>query len=40
VPELAKVKHLEFADIDSGHWPMFSKPNELARLLTDVAAQD
>jgi pimeloyl-ACP methyl ester carboxylesterase len=40
VPELAKAKHLEFADIDSGHWPMFSKPNELARLLADVAAQD
>ena len=40
VPELAKAKHLEFADIDSGHWPMFSKPNELARLLAEVAAQD
>jgi pimeloyl-ACP methyl ester carboxylesterase len=40
VPELAKAKHLEFVDIDSGHWPMFSKPNELARLLADVAAQD
>ena len=40
VPELAKAKHLEFADIDSGHWPMFSKPDELARLLTEVAAQD
>ena len=40
VPELAKAKHLEFVDIDSGHWPMFSKPDELARLLADVAAQD
>jgi pimeloyl-ACP methyl ester carboxylesterase len=40
VPELAKAKHLEFADIDSGHWPMFSKPDELARLLADIAAQD
>src|SRR6202167_3495325 len=40
VPELAKAKHLEFVDIDSGHWPMFSKPNELARLLAEVAAQD
>jgi pimeloyl-ACP methyl ester carboxylesterase len=39
VPELAKAKHLEFADIDSGHWPMFSKPKELARLLAEVAAQ-
>ena len=40
VPELAKVKHLEFVDIDSGHWPMLSKPDELARLLAEVAAQD
>jgi pimeloyl-ACP methyl ester carboxylesterase len=40
VPELAKARHLEFADIDSGHWPMFTKPDELARILADVAAQD
>jgi pimeloyl-ACP methyl ester carboxylesterase len=34
VPELATAKHVEFVDIDSGHWPMFTKPVELARLLT------
>ena len=39
VPELAKARHLKFVDIDSGHWPMFTKPDELARLLADVAAQ-
>jgi pimeloyl-ACP methyl ester carboxylesterase len=33
VPELAKAKHVEFVDIDSGHWPMVTKPVELARLL-------
>ena len=38
VPELAKARHLDFADIDSGHWPMVSKPAELARLLAAVAA--
>jgi len=38
VPELAKVKHLDFVDIDSGHWPMFSAPVELARLLAAAAA--
>jgi pimeloyl-ACP methyl ester carboxylesterase len=38
VPELARAKHLEFADIDSGHWPMVSKPTELARLLAAAAA--
>ncbi|MFE8013813.1 alpha/beta fold hydrolase [Streptomyces antibioticus] len=38
VPELAKAERVEFADIDSGHWPMFSKPAELAHLLGQVAA--
>jgi pimeloyl-ACP methyl ester carboxylesterase len=37
VPELAKAKHLSFANIDSGHWPMMSAPTELARLLADAA---
>lgn len=37
VPELAKAKHVEFVDIDSGHWPMVTKPVELARLLAAAA---
>jgi pimeloyl-ACP methyl ester carboxylesterase len=39
-PELAKAKHLDFVDIDSGHWPMVSKPVELARLLAAMATED
>jgi len=39
VPELAKAKHLDFVDIDSGHWPMFTKPAELARLLAAAATE-
>ncbi len=39
VPDLAKAKHLDFVDIDSGHWPMFTKPTELARLLAAAAAE-
>jgi pimeloyl-ACP methyl ester carboxylesterase len=39
VPELAKAKHLEIVDIDSGHWPMLSRPTELARLLAAAAAE-
>ncbi|MFD5408195.1 alpha/beta hydrolase, partial [Streptomyces griseorubiginosus] len=31
-------RHLDFVDIDSGHWPMFTKPAELARLLAAAAA--
>ncbi|GAB2847373.1 alpha/beta fold hydrolase [Lentzea nigeriaca] len=38
VPELAKAKHLDFVDIDSGHWPMHTKPAELARLLAAATA--
>jgi pimeloyl-ACP methyl ester carboxylesterase len=37
VPELAQAKHVDFADIDSGHWPMVTKPVELARILAAAA---
>lgn len=40
VAELGKAKHLEFVDIDSGHWPMVTKPAELARLLAAAASDD
>jgi len=40
VPELAQAKHLDLVDIESGHWPMISKPVELARLLAVAAAGD
>ncbi len=36
-PELAKAKHLDLVDIDSGHWPMLTKPVELARILAAAA---
>lgn len=37
VPELARARHVDFVDIDSGHWPMVTSPVELARLLADAA---
>jgi pimeloyl-ACP methyl ester carboxylesterase len=37
LPELANAKELELVDIDSGHWPMLTKPVELARLLAGGA---
>jgi pimeloyl-ACP methyl ester carboxylesterase len=37
VAELAQVTHVDFVDIDSGHWPMHTKPTELARLLAAAA---
>lgn len=37
LPELSKARHVEFVDIDSGHWPMVTKPAELARILAAQA---
>ncbi|WBB77992.1 alpha/beta hydrolase [Micromonospora sp. WMMD882] len=33
VPELARASHVDLVDIDSGHWPMITRPTELARIL-------
>lgn len=38
VPELNRAKQVAFVDIDSGHWPMVSRPAELARIL-DAATE-
>lgn len=35
VPELARARHVDLVDIDSGHWPMVTRPVELARLLAE-----
>ncbi|WP_067474726.1 alpha/beta fold hydrolase [Actinomadura hibisca] len=37
-PELARAAHLEYADLDSGHWPMVTRPRELAAVLAKAAA--
>jgi len=39
VPELARAEHVAFVDIDSGHWPMVTKPGELARILDEIATR-
>ncbi|MEU9396340.1 alpha/beta hydrolase [Streptomyces sp. NPDC048324] len=36
-PELARATHLEYVDLDSGHWPMTTRPRELARVLAEAA---
>lgn len=38
-PELAAARHLELVDLDSGHWPMFTRPVELAALLAESASR-
>ncbi|WP_157248299.1 alpha/beta fold hydrolase [Nonomuraea typhae] len=39
LPELAKARHLDLVDLDSGHWPMITKPAVLARLLAEAAPE-
>ncbi|BCJ39722.1 esterase [Actinoplanes ianthinogenes] len=36
LPELPEVKHLDMLDLDSGHWPMLTRPAELASLLASL----
>lgn len=36
VPELARAKNVELVDLDSGHWPMFTRPTTLATLLANA----
>lgn len=35
IPELAKATRVDYVNIDSGHWPMYTRPVELARILAD-----
>lgn len=37
LPELAATRHVDYVDIDSGHWPMFTQPDRLARLIANLA---
>ena len=37
LPELARARHVDLVDIDSGHWPMVTRPKELAQLLAAAA---
>lgn len=39
VPALAKARHLSYVNIDSGHWPMFTRPAELARIIAAAATE-
>jgi pimeloyl-ACP methyl ester carboxylesterase len=36
-PELARATRLAYVDLDSGHWPMLTRPRELARILAEAA---
>ena len=38
VAELLKNESWELVEMDTGHWPMFSRPRELARILAELGA--
>jgi hypothetical protein len=38
VDELVESGHWELVRMDTGHWPMFSRPRELARILHESVA--
>src|SRR5580765_1726968 len=37
LPELSSAEYVAYVDIESGHWPMVTGPEELARILGEVA---
>lgn len=37
VPELSRAHTVEYVNIDSGHWPMFTQPEGLAHLIAAIA---
>lgn len=39
VPELSSAQDVVFENIDSGHWPMVTRPTELARILDSAARE-
>ena len=38
VREFRKIRHLEYVDLPTGHWPQFTRPDDLARILLDRAS--
>lgn len=39
VPDLPNARHVTLVDIDSGHWPMISRPGELAQVIHEAAGE-
>lgn len=36
--EVAKLEHLDVVDLPTGHWPMWSRPRDLARVIGSTAS--
>ncbi|RAJ41694.1 alpha/beta hydrolase family protein [Kitasatospora sp. SolWspMP-SS2h] len=39
-PEVSRMERIAYVDLDSGHWPMFSRPAELAALIDAATVRD
>lgn len=39
VAELGRMKNYQLVDLPTGHWPQFTKPSELARIILDTVAE-
>lgn len=39
VQEFTKLRDVEYVDLPTGHWPQFSRPDELGRAINDAAAK-
>jgi pimeloyl-ACP methyl ester carboxylesterase len=37
LPELERAERVELVDLETGHWPMFSAPEEFARVIAEAA---
>ena len=38
--EVAKLQHLDVVDLPTGHWPMWSRPRDLASVIKSAASQN
>ncbi|MER5890209.1 alpha/beta hydrolase [Streptomyces sp. NPDC001941] len=38
-PDLARASRVAYVDLDSGHWPMLTRPRDLARVIAEAAEE-
>ena len=36
-PEVGAIRHVEYVDLPTGHWPQFTRPDDLAQCIVDRA---
>lgn len=37
--EVAHIEHLGVIDLQTGHWPMWSRPDDLAKVIEPAASR-